>query len=290
MTAVATATLLVATAGCVPKPPPPAAGAYFGPTKPFREVVGLINANNQKIPSLWARANVDAWLVDEKKRETFVNGDNGTVLYRAPAEFRFAAADSIKGNLFDLGVNGDTYWMRAYGSVDTMWWGNVRNLGKPCTADIPVQPMLISQVLGVGTINSNLLAEPAPVMRFDNDADAYVVTWQVRFPDRWVAQREVWYDRATLRPSRVRLYDEDGRALLRAALYDHAPVDGAGGATVATAYDLDFPDTGTRMRLRLRDAGLDNGSGVPNDRSFRLPDPDRAGVKNVNQIDAACGP
>jgi hypothetical protein len=275
-------------AGCKP-PPPRVQGAYFGPTVSLSELVQTVNANNLKIGSLWARATVDAWLVDERKRETFVNADNATLLYRAAGDFRFDVSDSIKGNLFDLGVNESSYWMRARGEVDTMWWGRVRMLGQPCTEPIPIQPILVSQVLGVGTFGPNLLAEPAPVMRFDNDNDAYAVTWHVRFPERWVAQREVWYDRATLRPRRVILYDEHGRALVRARLGEHAAVEGANGGTIAHAYELDFPDSGTRMRIRLRQAGLDNGRGVPNDRSFALPAADRAGVKNVNQIDAACG-
>jgi hypothetical protein len=47
------------------------------------------------------------------------------------------------------------------------------------------------------TIPTNFLQQPSPVMLFNNDYDAYMILWTVMLPDRWVAQREIWYDRKT---------------------------------------------------------------------------------------------
>jgi len=48
--------------------------------------------------------------------------------------------------------------------------------------------------------------------------------WNVRVPDRYVAQKEVWYDRKTKLPIKVLLFDPNGRVVLRADLSKHKPV------------------------------------------------------------------
>jgi hypothetical protein len=90
----------------------------------------------------------------------------------------------------------------------------------------------------------------------------------------------------------VLLYGDQGRVLLRAELSDYNPVKtdkGAEvGANVAGTYDLSFPDTGSRMILRLRDA-LVSRKGFPKDISFQLP-LQNPGVAKVIEVDEACGP
>jgi len=130
-------------------------------------------------------------------------------------------------------------------------------------------------------------------MRFNNDRDEYMLTWVARVPDRWVAVREIWYERKTKRPTHVMLFDPDGRVELSAWLGGHAPVEVADvpkdqWPTVATDYRLYFPDSGSRLRLLLDDVRLSR-KGAPNDATFRF-NPDRAGVSKVIQLDEDCGP
>ena len=133
-----------------------------------------------------------------------------------------------------------------------------------------------------------------PTMRFVNESDAYVLTWikRAESDERFVAVKEVWYDRRTKRPRRVLLYDENGRVLLRATLSNHEPVEINGvpreqWPLVATTYALVFPDTGTTMDIEVESAMLRRNK-VPNDSTFRRPT--NPGVKTVEQLDAACGP
>ena len=70
----------------------------------------------------------------------------------------------------------------------------------------------------MSTINTNFNDLPAPTMRFNNDMDMYMLVWNAKLPDRWVAQREVWYDRKTRQPRFVFLFDLDGRVVLRGQL------------------------------------------------------------------------
>jgi hypothetical protein len=196
------------------------------------------------------------------------------------------------GRVFELGSNDDVYWMSLKVGPDAAWWGHYRNLGKPCSQAIQIRPDLVVQVLGVSVIGSDFSAPPVPVMRFNPDADAYMFVWNGKLPDRWVAVKEVWYDRQTLLPRLVLLFDENGRVVLRAYLADHQPVKAvelpeSQWPKVARNYRLYFPETGSRLVLNLTDVALTSGK-APNDRSFQF-NPQRTQTSKVIQLDEACG-
>ena len=270
---------------------------YYGPTETLSEVVAAVNANNSKLPTLWAhigRNGLEGSFVDDKgKRQDVVL--NGTLLYRAPQDVLVTGHHDALGDVLKLGSNDDQYWLLAKDpGPDTAWWGRYQFLGAPCADPIPIRPDLILAVLGISTINNDLTALPAPVMRFNPDEDAYMLVWNARLPDRWVATKEVWYDRATKRPKFVLLFDENGRVVLRAFLSQPKPVQVPGEQqalwpTVATHYELYFPENNARLRLTLDDVRLSRG-GAPNDLTFRFnPNPRAAGVSKVIQLDRNCG-
>lgn len=289
---IACVTACALVAGCVPKNVDTRKPTYYaGPTESLETVVSKINQNNIALPSLWSRHDFQAWIIDDKKKETYVSGD-GVLQYRAPDDFRLACNDAAIGEILILGTNPDTYWLTVKTKVDTMWWGRTKHIGSPCAGNIPIDPTLVAQVLGAGQIDTNFLNQPVPILRFNNDDDAYVITWNVRLASKWAVEREIWYDRTTMLPVRVMLYGDKGRVLLRADLSAHksVKVDGGGeaGAKIATAYDLSFPDTGSRMILRLNDPAVSR-DGFPKDIAFRLP-LGKPGVSKVIGIDEACGP
>jgi hypothetical protein len=306
MTACAVTVLLACAVltGCFgngPKKKPP---EYVGPTATMSEVVASINANNSRLPTLWLRHDFSGRIVepDPKRpkdpRVTNVSGD-GALMYRSPQELRFNVRGPGVGDIFIVGSNPDRYWLWIpFGKVNTLWWGRYEHLGSPCAEPIPVRPDLLLEVLGVSTVDQDFTRLPAPTMTFDGVADAYVFTWVTRAPDRFVALKEVWYDRTTKRPTRVRLFDEHGRVLLRARLSEFRPVEmpdadrggGGGGArppVVAHAYALEFPDSGSTMSITVSEARL-SYRGKPDDNSFQFP-PD-TGDSKVIQLDEACGP
>ena len=77
-------------------------------------------------------------------------------------------------SIFDLGANGEIYWFNVP-EADTLWYGKVANAARN-TSGLPISPTLIADVLGVGTLNVDLLAQPVPTMRFNPDYDAYMLT------------------------------------------------------------------------------------------------------------------
>lgn len=261
---------------------------YTGPTASLDEIVAKINQNNAQIPTLWAHQDFDGSIVDDKHNAHSVSA-HGVILYRAPDELRIVASSDFEQPVFEIGATADYYWLKVIPELDTLWWGRMSNVGKPCVSAIPIRPDLILAVLGIGTMDTNFLREPFPIMRFNNDADAYMVDSVVRGPDRLVAQKEIWYDRQTLEPRLILLFDANGRVVLRAHLSDFAPLSGAGAGQIATRYNLFFPDTGSKMQFTLSDQALSK-NGIPRENSIHLPDLANPGVKNVVQVDKDCGP
>ena len=295
------ATLLTASAGCGGRARDPQAAqgkpSYTGPTESFEQVVSEINRNNSKVPTLWARQSFEATIVDrEKGRKNEVVGD-GALLYKRPRGFL------LKGvrpgmTLFEMGSTEDRYWLTLVPETDAMWWGKYEHLYKPCAQEslarlMPIRPDLVLEVLGVGTIDTNFDQPPVPTMRFNNDrGGSYMFVWNAKLPGRWWAQREVWYDRETLLPTLVVLFDVNGRVAVRAFLSEHQPVKvpnlpEAEWPRVATHYRLFFPETATTMTVTLSDVTLDK-NGIPSRRGLRFPDLDKPGVANVIQIDEGC--
>ena len=278
--------LVLPLAACQPKPLP----VYTGPTSTLEDVVARINARNVQIPTLWARQDFDGDIVDDKGNSHSVSA-RGVILYRAPHELRIVA-DNEFGPIFEMGATDEFYWLKVIPQMDTLWWGKMKNAGKPCAGAMPIRPDLIIDVLAVGLIDSNLLHEPYTVMRFNNDADAYMLDSLIRGPDRMLVQKEVWYDRRTLLPGLVLLFDANGRVVLQAHLenYQALPMDGVPPdrwPQIATVYRLRFPDTGSSMTFSLSQQALTK-NGVPRAGVIHLPNLNNPGVKNVIQVDAAC--
>jgi outer membrane lipoprotein-sorting protein len=244
-------------------------------------VVDAINSNNARIPTLYATLNYSATIRDGNQVHS-VSSDEGYVWYRRPDDFRLVGKMAAVGTVFDIGSNSERYWLEVIPGTNRLWFGTYADLARLQSDQlpIPIRPDLVTQVLAVATINPDFNALPAPTMRYDGAADAYVLVFIVHAPDRWLAQKEIWYDRATLRPRRVILYDLDGRPVLRATLSLDKRVRSPEGKPadwplVPGDYKLFFPDSGSRMEFSLNDVSLEHKVGrvvFPNARTFQMPD------------------
>lgn len=241
---------------------------YFGPTDPLDVVVQNINRNNQAIPTLYARHYTEANIYDpQKKGFRFINAD-GDLYVRKPGELYMVGEKDIAGTIFELGHDGQRYWLKVFVGDQQEWWGWDRNIGKPGAQQMPMQPELIGEVLGISDINTNLLAPPVPTMQFNNDEDVYMVVWNAPLPTHWYAQKAVWYKRKTMLPVKVLLFDHNGRVILRANLMQHKPVQikgqpEASWPKIATYYDLFFPENKSTMTIKLSDMALTSKTGQP---------------------------
>src|ERR1700752_2268075 len=105
--------------------------SYYGHTEPFDVAVERINANSAQIPTLWAKHYFEATVVDEKGKPHEVVGD-GALLYRRPRGLLIRGSRPLAPPLFEIGSTDDRYWLKIEPEMETMWWGNYANLGKPC--------------------------------------------------------------------------------------------------------------------------------------------------------------
>jgi hypothetical protein len=276
--------------GCMPKNPPRGPIGYFGPTEPMPMVLAQIRANNAPVRTLWTRHDFEATVYDESHKSHFVSGD-GTLLFRKPRDLRIDGNKDIAGNIFQLGSNSEQFWAKVAAGTDTLWVGQYKNVGKPCMKEMPVRPDLIMEVLGVTDVPENLLADPAPVMRFNNDTDTYMILWLARGSTQFNPVKEIFYDRVTKLPTLVLVFGKDGRVALSAKLSKHKPIEMPSYSgqlpKIATHYELFFPETKTKLIFDLRDISIMH-NGVPADRSFRFPAPPE-GFK-VEHVDEDCGP
>jgi len=261
--------------GCCPQKPP-TRKPYQGPTASLAEVVSAINANNNRIKTVWASGDFEAWIRDDKGQTQHIDGDL-LLASRKPQDLRmYGQGAGIR--FFDVGSNAKQFWFYVpYEKIDTMWWGEYANLANLNSSAIPVRPDLLIEVLGINDLSSDLLKQPIPAIRFDAIDDVYIIGFHSILPDRMIVEKEVAYDRMTFLPKRVMFYDPNGRVVLRADLSEHRPIaQDAGGAKVATHYDVEFLQTHTKLVLKLRELKSSN-KGRPNDQTFRFPGPDVAG-------------
>ncbi|HWB54018.1 MAG TPA: hypothetical protein VG722_07490 [Tepidisphaeraceae bacterium] len=262
---------------------------YFGPTESMQQVVDAIDKNNQQISTLWARIKYFEADVREKRgaKSQFVNGEGGYLLMQRPQDIRLRANKAGVGIVLDVGANDLDLWLVAP-PANRAWWLERKNADKPCTEKMPIDPVAVLEVLGVGVVDKDFLHSPTPVMRFNNDQDAYMLIWHSRSQSgtpRWIARREIWYDRKTKLPELVNLFDENGRVIVRAYLSDDRVVEGT-TAEMASKFQLFFPDSDSHFSFSLEEMKLTNGR-APNRLSF-LFNPDRTGVSDVERMDGEC--
>ena len=264
---------------------------YTGPTQTLEEVIRSVNENNRAIPTLYAKHYFEGTIVDpETKKSEFVN-TSGDLMVRKPREFWMRGKKDPGIDIFDIGSTADIFWATVFVGPKKQWWGHYRNIDKPCSKAMPIRPDLIGEVLGIGDINTNLLDSPAPTMRFNNDLDVYMLVWSVKGSANWYAEKEIWYDRATLLPRKVLIFDKNGRIQLRADVSLHQSVSVEGKPKeqwpkVATYYDLFFPETKSRMTIRLSEMALVTKKGHPKEGTIMFRE--SSDVTSV-QIDEDCG-
>lgn len=237
-----------------------------------------LRARYGPLTTLWASGKFEASIVDPSARTSqFVNGEL-ILLFRKPRDFRLVGKKPLLGeNVFDLGSNEQSYWLKVAGGQLPFFFGSHQYAARVPADALPVRPDLVLEVLGVAALQDDLTRPPAPTLRYNPDADAYMLLFVSPADGHLAATKEVWYDRQTLLPTLVILFDASGRPALRAYLRLHEPLDNGPAVPVARRYELFFPATGSTLTMTL-DEVRDTNRRAPNDASFRMPSPPQDSV------------
>lgn len=276
---------------------PPTTRPYIPPdqTLSLAELIERLNAARAPLTSLYLESTGEGGF-EANLRESrsdparFVNGDI-VAMYLAPDKLRLKGKKAGPGDVFDLGSDGERFWLYLP-TEKQLSYGTFAGLDPETARQLPVRPDLVLQVLGVTPLDADLLKTPAPTLRFNPDSDVYMLTYSEPVdgpPPRWNVVKEVWYDRATLLPKLVVLFDANGDPVMRAYLSRHVPV-GGDGPRLASRYDLYFPESGGTMWLSFDEMNLRNpqNRSFPRASSFNPPSP--ADVPNARNLDEPLPP
>lgn len=262
--------------GCTTtRPPKGGPSQYTGPTDPLDVLIKRINARTSDLATCWSSGDFELDLRQDGKRD-FLNG-SFILLYQRERHVRMVA-DKIGTTVFDMGLSDQYFWLNVPEGPSTCWYGTIDPTNPLASNQLPIRPDALLDVLGIEPINTDLIKPPVPTLRFNPDYDAYMVTWHVASVDRWITQREVWYDRATLEPRFIWLFDQNGRVIVRAKMSDYATVEGS-TVTMPRSANLLFVESGSTLSLKFDDARRNKGK-VPNPRSFQF-DPSGSGAAKV---------
>ena len=278
--------LLVGLSACTQTAPPMSRG-YFGPTLSLDDLVRHINENSAKIPTLWAREHFNGLIVDRQQNKAAHVDGYGNLLYTGPNKMKLTADNELT-HLFSMGSDGEKFWLYE-NHEQVFWWGDYASASKVDSGEIPVRPDMVMEILGIRPVNPNLAEAPVPVMRFNNAGDIYMVDWQQLSGDHWVVVKEIWYDRQTLLPQKVLLFDGGGHVAMWAMLSNFQKVevpqtDEKDWPVMAARYDLSFPYSGSKITMELTDMTLSHksfGKSYPNETSFQMPSPQSLAEQGV---------
>lgn len=289
--------LAVLAAGCGSKKAAPPVPVYSGPLLSTEQLLRGINQRAEGTKSVWARHSFSLTARDKKGRVMDVSGD-GVLMYqrsaRSPvgARLRLVGNKDLAGNIFEMGSDDTRYWFSVTPEVSTMWWGELVNRDLPCTEGLPVRPDEVLSVLGLALAEVDPTREPAPVVTYREQPAAYEVLWSVATPAGRRPVRRVTYDRQSLRPMAVTLFEADGRVAVTATLSNYpssyegsGSTKSAGSVDVAGSMTIQFPSRGATLQLQLRDV-VSSRNGIPNERSIAFPNEPR--VEHVVQVDEGC--
>jgi hypothetical protein len=225
---------LVLAAGCGPT------RTLSGPMPPPLDPGQVIDAHNawaDSIQHLWSRAAITIALPDLDKpsdRQTFdVDGH----LFLVKPDNMLLRGQILGQEVFQVGMNDDRFWVIV--RPKSMGWTGRR--GGPGERRFVLSPSDLMMALGLYSVN----LESGDSAAFHVGASQYILVQHIDTPDHRELLRKTWFDRRTLRPVRVDLFDDLGRPLFMSELLAYETIE---SVPVCTTY-----------RIRLYSGGAEGG-------------------------------
>jgi len=246
-----------------------------GPVSAPAEVIAAHNAWADSIRHIWSRAAVTINVPIDKKREQH---DLDGHFFIAKPDRLFVHGQVLGQDVFRLGMNAERFWLWIRPGVNTVWTGRRGGKGE---RDFLLSPADLMAAYGMSRID---LARDAAA-EFVAGRRHYVLTEQQRAGGALLPHRRIWFDRTTLRPVRVDLFDDVGRRLVMAELLAYQAV---GDTPVCTTYRARFyGDEDVALVLRLSRVSLEK---KPNPRLFEYRLPPGANERDLDAPAAGPGP
>jgi hypothetical protein len=218
----------------------------LGMTPP--EVLAAHNAWADSIRHIWSRAAISLVMPRGESRGERVRYDTEGHLFLVKADRLFLHGQVLGQEVFKMGMNDERFWLWIRPRVNTVWTGCRGGEGE---GRFILSPADLLAVLGVFPVELSA-DEPAA---FDTQPRQYVLTQQRRFGGEKVPLKRTWFDRQTLRPVRIDLFDDSGARVAMAELMRYERL---GETDVCTACRIRFyGDDEVDLVLQLSDVRLD---------------------------------
>jgi hypothetical protein len=256
------------------------AAPAFADVLPPGEVLARHNAWAARLPHLWARANLMLNFPKDEAGTEREQHDLSGHLFLIKPDRLFVHGEVLGKDVFTVGMNPERFWLWIRPEVNTVWTGRRGGEGEKRFILSPADLMT-----AIGLFRIDL--DPATPAEFVAQRDHYVLTERYRSTAAPAPRRRIWFDRETLRPARVDLFDEFGRRLLMAELLRYKPV-GPAETPLATAYRARFYGDGQEMILVLRLTEV-KPEKKPNPRIFEYRRPPGATVRDLDADEANAG-
>jgi hypothetical protein len=237
---------LLAAAGCGPTRGPLAAPA--GPQLTPPEVLSAHNAWAGAIEHRWSRAAVSLILPRGESRGEHDRYDMEGHLFLIKPDRLFLHGQVLGQEVFKMGMDSERFWLWIRPKVNTVWTGRRGGEGE---RRFILAPADLLAVLGVFPIDQ----APDQPAAFDTQPEQYVLTQQRVFGGEKVPWRRTWFDRRTLRPVRIDLFDDAGVRVVMAELMRYERI---GQTDVCTVCRIRFyGQEEVDLVLQLSDVRLD---------------------------------
>lgn len=234
------------------------------------EVIAAHNAWADSIRHVWARAAVLVNFPTGEAAEERMQQDLDGHLFVVKPDRLYLHGAVLGQEVFATGMNAQRYWLWIRPKVNTLWVGA---RGGPGERRFVVTPQDLMAALGLLRVE----LKPDALAVFTAQDRHYLLS-----EERWagagrVPSRRIWFDRVTLRPARVDLYDPAGKCLLMAELLAYQHV---GGADVCMAYRARFlGDREVDIVLGLSAVSLEK---APNEKVFECRVPPGTTIKDID--------
>jgi hypothetical protein len=257
---------LLLAAGCGPtRGPAPAA------VLPPQEVLAAHNAWADSVQHIWSRAAILLNLPASNTQADRMQQDLDGHLFLIKPDQLFLHGQVLGQEVFAVGMNAEKYWLWVRPRVNTVWVGA---RGGPGERRFVILPEDLMSALGLFGID----LKAGDAADFVARQEHYLLTESRQVGAVRVPSRRVWFDRTTLRPARVDLYDEAGRCLLMAELMKYEAV---GQTSVCMVYRARFySDKEVDLVLQLGAVSLEK---MPKAALFDYRVPPGAAVEDIDK-------
>ena len=233
-------------AGCGPTRGPFAAPA--GPQMTPPEVFAAHNAWADSIEHIWSRTTVCLVMPRGESRGEHVRYDTEGHLFLTKPDRLFLHGQVVGQEVFKMGLDPERFWLWVRPGTNTVWTGRRGGEGE---RRFLLSPADLLAVLGVFPID----LAPDELAVFETQPNQYVFTQQRVFGGEKTPVRRTWFDRRSLRPVRIDLFDDAGIHVVMAELLRYERI---GEVDVCTAYRVRFyGEEEVDLVLQLSEVKLD---------------------------------